>query len=142
MEQSIEVPATWDHIPRLIDFVDGITGMMSLTDQQDYVMRLVIEEIATNIIKYGYGEDSQGVIQLRCLLNQERELYIVIRDQGHPFDPRECNEPDLCSGVQDRMIGGLGLFLVREFSDYLSYHHDATSGWNELLVVKGQQEQQ
>jgi anti-sigma regulatory factor (Ser/Thr protein kinase) len=39
--------------------------------------------------------------------------------------------------VNKRGIGGLGLFLVREFSDSLSYHHDASSGWNELVVVKG-----
>lgn len=138
MEQSIEVPATWEYIPQLIDFIDGVSGTMVLTEQQHYVMRLVVEEIATNIIKYGYSEGTQGVIQLRCLLNQEKELHIVVRDQGRPFDPRNCSDPDLCGDVQNRTIGGLGLFLVREFSDYLSYHHDATSGWNELLVVKGQ----
>jgi anti-sigma regulatory factor (Ser/Thr protein kinase) len=137
MEQNIEVPAIWENIPRLIDFVDSVTSVMALSDTQDYVMRLVIEEIATNIIKYGYGEDNQGIIQLRCTLN-DGSLQIIIRDQGRPFDPRECIEPDLCNDVQGRTIGGLGLFLVREFSDYLSYHHDATSGWNELLVVKGQ----
>ncbi len=136
MERGIEVPAEWESIARLIDFVDELTSAMLLSEDQDYVMRLVIEEIATNIIKYGYEDGARGVIQLHCSTRQG-PLHIVIRDQGHPFDPRECVEPDLCDDVQSRTIGGLGLFLVREFSDYLAYHHDAGSGWNELLVVKG-----
>jgi anti-sigma regulatory factor (Ser/Thr protein kinase) len=136
MEKSIEVPAVWENIPRLIDFIDEITNSLSLSDEQDYVMRLVIEEIATNIIKYGYGEERQGVIQLTCTI-QNGPLNVRIRDQGQPFDPRECEEPNLTDDVTSRAIGGLGLFLVREFSDYLSYHHDAATGWNELLVVKG-----
>lgn len=136
MEHCIEVSASWDNIPRMIDFADQIVGSLSLSEDQDYVMRLVIEEIATNIIKYGYEENSQGVIQLNCTMNNGA-LHVIIRDQGRPFDPRECPTPDLGNSVEDRTIGGLGLFLVLEFSDYLTYHHDASSGWNELLVVKG-----
>jgi anti-sigma regulatory factor (Ser/Thr protein kinase) len=120
----------------LIDFADIVMGSLSLSEDQDYVMRLVIEEIATNIIKYGYDDDAQGAIQLHCSI-VGGALHVVIRDQGRPFDPRECPEPDLAENVDERTIGGLGLFLVLEFSDYLSYHHDATTGWNELLVVKG-----
>jgi anti-sigma regulatory factor (Ser/Thr protein kinase) len=137
MEKSIEIPATWDNIARLIEFADEIVGSLSLSEDQDYVLRLVIEEIATNIIKYGYGNDSHGPIALACTIKSDGSLHTVIRDHGRPFDPRECPIPDLCDDVHDRSIGGLGLFLVLEFSDYLSYHHDATTGWNELLVVKG-----
>lgn len=136
MEQHIEVSASWESISRLIDFADQMAGLLSLSDDQDYVMRLVIEEIATNIIKYGYDECSDGIIQLRCAIQQDNALHVTIRDQGRPFDPRECPVPDLCDGVEERTVGGLGLFLVLEFSDYLSYHHDAENGWNELLVVK------
>ncbi len=136
MERSIEVPAVWDSIARLIDFVDEMVGVLALSEDQDYVMRLVIEEVATNVIKYGYDEDAPGVINLSCA-QKEDGLHVYIRDRGRPFDPRECPLPDLSDDVQARTIGGLGLFLVLEFSDYLSYHHDASTGWNELLVVKG-----
>jgi anti-sigma regulatory factor (Ser/Thr protein kinase) len=64
-------------------------------------------------------------------------LHITFRDRGHPFDPRECPEPDMEGDVDTRSIGGLGLFLVRAYADHLSYHHDAASGWNELIVIKG-----
>lgn len=137
MEKSTEIPAKWDNIARLIEFADELVGSLSLSGDQDYVLRLVIEEIATNIIKYGYDEDAQGTIKLTCIVKDDGALHIIICDQGRPFDPRECPSPDLVDDVHERTIGGLGLFLVLEFSDYLSYHHDATTGWNELLVVKG-----
>lgn len=137
MERSIEISAEWKNISRLIEFADELVGFMSLSEDQDYVMRLVIEEIATNIIKYGYDEESTGMIKLICKLQPDETLHIFIRDHGRPFDPRDCPSPDLCEDVHDRSIGGLGLFLVLEFSDYLSYHHDAVTSWNELLVVKG-----
>ncbi len=136
MERRIEVPAEWSSIERLIAFTDEIEGGLGLSDDQSYVLRLVIEEIATNIVKYGYADIPPGMMQLHCSC-VDGVLHVSIRDQGHPFDPRDCPEPDMSDDVEARAIGGLGLFLVREFSDYISYHHDAASGWNELIVIKG-----
>jgi len=136
MEQSIEVPAVWESIEHLTVFTDEIESSMPLSEDQGYLLRMVIEEIATNVIKYGYDDDNRGVIYLNCSCI-DGVLRMVIRDHGHPFDPRDQPEPDLTSDIETRTIGGLGLFLVREFADHLSYYHDATSGWNELVVVKG-----
>lgn len=136
MEQSIEVPAKWDSVESLTVFTDDIESCMPLTDDQGYLLRLVVEEIATNIIKYGYSQDESGVIQLTCSCI-DGILRVAIRDHGYPFDPRDQDDPDMYGDVNTRTIGGLGLFLVREFADHLSYHHDANSGWNELVVVKG-----
>jgi anti-sigma regulatory factor (Ser/Thr protein kinase) len=101
----------------------------------------VIEEIATNIVKYGYVGRATGVIQLQCFF-ADHKLHIAIRDQGHPFDPRTVDDPDLTGDVHARAIGGLGLFLVRELADDITYVHDAESGWNELLVIKHTHETQ
>lgn len=136
MEQKIEVPAEWGSIERLIGFTDEIEGSLMLSDEQGYLLRLVVEEIATNIVKYGYANLKPGVIQLACSC-QNGALRVAIRDHGHPFDPRDLPEPELSDDIESRAIGGLGLFLIREFADHLSYHHDGTSGWNELVVVKG-----
>jgi anti-sigma regulatory factor (Ser/Thr protein kinase) len=61
---------------------------------------------------------------------------VIIRDHGLPFDPREHPNPDMGDDPATRQIGGLGLFLVRESSDDLQYHHDTASGWNELVATK------
>lgn len=136
MDYSIEVLAVPASIPNLMAFSDAAERELPLTIEQGYLMRLAIEEIATNLIKYGYAHMSPGPIQVCCAYENGR-LRLVVRDRGQPFDPREAPAPDLTSDIRSRAVGGLGIFLVRQLSDQLLYHHDAASGWNELVVLKG-----
>jgi serine phosphatase RsbU (regulator of sigma subunit)/anti-sigma regulatory factor (Ser/Thr protein kinase) len=131
---TIEVPAEWASVERLMAFADQLEQNGELNEDQLYLLRMVIEEIATNIIKYGYPE-TPGVIQLACGVD-DGQLLITIRDHGIPFDPRETPDPDLDSGLVDRPVGGLGIFFVREFADQVDYQHDPTTGWNTLSVIK------
>jgi anti-sigma regulatory factor (Ser/Thr protein kinase) len=139
MEQNIEVPANWESITHLMAFSDALECHLELSEEQKYLLRLAIEEIATNIIKYGYDNGSYGIIQLGCSCT-DGVLRVVIRDQGRPFDPYEVPAPDLCENLEQRVVGGLGVFLVRELADDLSYSHDTSSGWNELVIVKGRED--
>jgi anti-sigma regulatory factor (Ser/Thr protein kinase) len=137
MKQQIEVPGEWDSIATLMAFTDSVESRLPLSANQSYLLRLVIEEIATNIVKYGYTDANRDVIHLTCVCEGDL-LSISIRDRGLPYDPREHPDPDLSGDeVSDRAIGGLGLFFVRELADQLEYHHDPASGWNELKVIKG-----
>lgn len=137
MKQQIEVPGEWDSIATLMAFTDSVESRLPLSPDQGYLMRLVIEEIATNIVKYGYSQGPRDVIQLTCICEGDL-LRVTIRDRGRPFDPREHPDPDL-SGDEpsERALGGLGLFFVRQLADRLEYRHDPASGWNELTVTKG-----
>jgi anti-sigma regulatory factor (Ser/Thr protein kinase) len=137
MKQQIEVPGEWDSIATLMAFTDSVESRLPLSADQSYLMRLVIEEIATNIVKYGYTAASRDVIQLTCVCEGDL-LSITIRDRGVPFDPRQHPDPDLSADeASERALGGLGLFFVREMADHLEYRHDPASGWNELKVTKG-----
>jgi anti-sigma regulatory factor (Ser/Thr protein kinase) len=135
MDHSIEVPASHEGVLRLIAFADQVEQHGQLSFEQNYLLRLVIEEIATNIVKYGYEQSELGVIQLHYT-HERGALSVTIRDRGRPFDPREAPDPDMVDDPATRQIGGLGLFLVRESSDELRYSHDRVSGWNELVVIK------
>jgi anti-sigma regulatory factor (Ser/Thr protein kinase) len=136
MTQSIEVLAVPENIPQLVAFSDSVEQALPLSIEQRYLMRLAIEEISTNIIKYGYAHERPGPIQVACACQDER-LCVIIRDRGQPFDPHDAPPPDLSGDLASRAIGGLGLYLVRELADDLSYRHDPASGWNELVVMKG-----
>ena len=135
MNRSIEVPASHAGVLRLIAFADEVERCEPLSVEQSYLLRLVIEEIGTNIVKYGYQQDAPGVIQLQCMYGAGL-LRVIIRDHGRPFDPRAQPDPDVSGGIATRQIGGLGLFLVRKSADDLQYHHDPASGWNELVAIK------
>jgi len=135
MTQSIELLAVPENIPQLLAFSDTVEQALPLSHEQRYVMRLAIEEIGTNIIKYSYARERPGPIQVACVCEGE-QLCVTIRDRGQPFDPHDAPPPDLSSDLASRAVGGLGVFLVRQLADDLTYRHDPASGWNELVIMK------
>jgi anti-sigma regulatory factor (Ser/Thr protein kinase) len=139
MSHQIEVPARWDALPALIAFCDQVEADLPLSAEQAYLLRLTVEEIATNCFKYGYPDppppDAVISVQCRCT---DGELRITMRDRGSPYDPQLHPLPDLDNpDPASRDVGGLGLFFVRELSDSIAYNHDPHSGWNTLTVTKG-----
>lgn len=96
-------------------------------------VNLVLEELGLNIINHGRTEDLQ---EIEITLTSEPEsLTIEIVDNGRPFDPvKEAPEPDLDSGVSERAVGGLGVYLVRTMMDEMHYRRDG--GRNYLTLVK------
>lgn len=135
MRQRIEVLADYAGLGKLMSFADAAEQSLTLSEEQRYLMRLVIEEIATNIIKYSYPSGAPGPICVDCAA-AGGVLEVQIRDCGAPFDPHDAPSPDLSADLAQRPIGGLGLFLVRELSDELHYQHDPATRWNELTIVK------
>ncbi len=137
MQRHIEVPAEWEGITQLLAFADEVEQDLPLSADQHYLVRLVIEEIATNIVKYGYEADLPGVIRAICAFD-DGVLHVKICDHGRPFDPRDPPDPDFSDDVETRTVGGLGIFLVRELCDELDYQHNPLNGWNELTVIKAE----
>lgn len=98
-----------------------------------FLVSLVIEELVTNCIKYGYDDEGEHVIDIVLSLG-DRMLTMVVADDGHAFNPLEAPRPDLSAAIEDRPIGGLGLHLLRELSDEARY--ERRDGRNRLTLVK------
>ena len=98
-----------------------------------YPLRLSCEEIIVNIISYAYPVDTNGYIWLEVTANQD-ELCIEIHDGGVPFNPIEKQEPDLTQELEEREIGGLGIYLVLRMMDKVEYKRE--KGENKLILKK------
>jgi serine/threonine-protein kinase RsbW len=84
-------------------------------------IRLALEEVISNICRYGYPENCPGRLEVAFRL-AGGALRIEIRDDGRPFNPlAEAPEPDLSRPFEEREIGGLGVFLVRRLMDRVNY---------------------
>jgi serine/threonine-protein kinase RsbW len=94
---------------------------------------MAVDEACTNIIKYAYSEEG-GVITLTCEL-QGNDFVVIIRDRGKPFDPSSVPPPDLEADLDERKIGGLGIYLMGKLMDDVSYSFDAKKG-NTLVMRK------
>jgi len=84
------------------------------------VVSLALDEIITNIVSHGYQDHEEHYIDIRISLEQGM-LNVVIEDDGVGFNPLGIDSPDTSSALEDRPIGGLGIHLVRNVMDDVSY---------------------
>ena len=102
----------------------------------DWVMKfqLVIEEMVSNVIFYAYDSQQQeAAIELRFTW-EAGTVSILLRDWGKPFDPTAKEDPDITLSVDDRPIGGLGIFMVKQLMDEVHYERVGSS--NLLTLQK------
>ena len=97
-------------------------------------LRLVAEEVLTNVVKYGGAEGRVPAARVRLHVDPG-EVTLEFTDDGEPFDPLGAPLPDLAAQAEDRAIGGMGLHLVRALVDHASYAR--IDGTNVLTVRKG-----
>lgn len=84
-------------------------------------INLSLDELITNIVSYGYRDTHDHEIRV-TLTERNESLVTVVEDDGIAFDPfSEAPSPDLDAGVEDRRIGGLGVYFVKTLMDEVSY---------------------
>jgi anti-sigma regulatory factor (Ser/Thr protein kinase) len=94
---------------------------------------LVFDEILNNAISYGFEDPDHGVIEIRVEL-RSRRICLTISDNGKPYDPLARREPDTTLDIDRRDVGGLGIHLIRNVMDALSY--ERRDGRNILALEK------
>ena len=102
--------------------IDAFCKARSLSPQIAYAVNLSIDEILTNTISYGYGYDDEAEHRIDLTLRQEGDtLVVVIVDDGRAFDSSLEREPNVDATLEERALGGLGLFLVQQMMDDVDY---------------------
>ncbi len=96
-------------------------------------IQLAVEELLTNILNYAYPDQREHEIKVR-LLPGESEFIIEVADDGRPFNPLEQPKPDLTLPLEQRPIGGLGIYMIRKSMDRIEYRR--ADGKNILVMVK------
>ena len=130
---EFRIEAKVEKLPDVIAFATG-----TLTDRCPLRARshveLVAEEIFVNIASYAYPETG-GFVTIRRSGGEGPEgLTLAFIDSGIPYDPLQKPDPDLTLALEDRPIGGLGVFLVKELVDEV--HYEYKDGQNILTVRK------
>ena len=95
---------------------------------------LAVDEACTNTITHGLKEDPTQTFQL-VIQWEKDEIGISICEEGEPFELTDIEVPDLEAPLEDRAIGGLGLFFIRELMDEVEYQTDE-NGVKTLRMVK------
>lgn len=121
MEQ-LTIEATVDNLPRVTEFIVSSLEEMNCKPKILLQMELVIEELFVNVAHYAYRPDvGKCTVQKEIETSPPRSITMTLIDSGIPYNPLEHEDPDTSLGVEEREIGGLGIFLVKKNVDEISY---------------------
>ena len=113
--------------------VDTFCARHGLAEQIAFEVNLVVDELVTNTIGYGYDDDREHRIALVLRL-EDAALVIEIADDGRAFDPLQAPEPDPGASLKERAKGGLGIYLVRKTMETVAYRRQ--DGRNVVTLTK------
>jgi serine/threonine-protein kinase RsbW len=116
------------------EFVRQAAEDAGMDDGDIYAVQLAVDEACSNIIEYACHGRCDEQIEITCTTSGDR-LTVMIRDHGEPFDPASAPAPDLDADLENRPVGGLGIFLMRQLMDEIRYERLGESG-NVLTLVK------
>jgi anti-sigma regulatory factor (Ser/Thr protein kinase) len=117
--KTLNVRSHLAELNKIRAFLHTHLSVLSVSENEYYIIELSLLEICVNIIRYAYPDD-QGEIRLRSWTDTNK-FYLEISDDGIPFDPREVNDPDLEKILSNGQKGGFGIFLARKLMDGFDY---------------------
>lgn len=122
-----------EEIARMQGFIDELVAELCLTPEDAFNIHLALEEAVSNVIMYAFPEGEQHDITLTVRHVDDTLIFRVI-DAGREFDPTLQPDADVTLSLEQRPIGGLGIFLIRRIMQRVEYHR--IDGNNILTMVK------
>ena len=128
--RSLVLEAKTASLDQVVEFVREGTLEASLPETLIGEVDLMVEEIFVNVCRHAYPDSAPGVVAVTYWVPAAGELKIEVADQGVEFNPLTAESADVTSDLEDRPVGGLGIFLVKTLAASLTYRREG--GWNRL----------
>ena len=132
--KELTVDADVKKIPAVTDFINGILEDAGCPIKVQMQIAVVIDELFANIAMYAYDGGKGEAIVGVDVSGEPQVVSITFKDRGKPFDPLAKEDPDVTLSVEERPIGGLGIFMVKKMMDEVIYKYE--EGVNVLTVRK------
>lgn len=132
--RTLTVSNRIEEIRTIENFLSEFSEQHDFPPEALFQIQLSLEEIFTNVVSYGYDDDTEHNIEIVLSKNGET-LTVEIADDGRPFDPlQDAPEMDAQSALEERRVGGAGIALAKTMMTDLRYHRD--DGRNHLIMIK------
>jgi anti-sigma regulatory factor (Ser/Thr protein kinase) len=119
-EKSLQIDAKTSNLASVDVFIYEQALSAGFKDNEAKTLELAIDEMVSNAIIHGYDGNPEGQIKI-CFIKYREGIRIVVEDRGKMFDPSKAHEPDLEAPLQERSIGGLGLFIAKQIMDEIYF---------------------
>lgn len=131
--RRLVLPNDIETIPQLNEFIDLVAEEVGLDMSLTMSLNLAMEEAVVNVMDYAYPNGQKGNVDIEVTADQEWMTF-VITDTGIAFDPTTKEDADTTLSAEERPIGGLGIFLVRQLMDDINYKREGNK--NVLTLRK------
>ena len=121
LQRSITLPNDISTISQLSEFVETVCEEKGLDMALTMNLNLALEEAVVNVMSYAYP-DSQGDVKVDIMIDDQK-VVSTLTDSGIPFDPTQKGDVDTTLPAEERPIGGLGIHLVKQIMDKVSYQY-------------------
>lgn len=126
----LKLPANLEGLEVFRAFISRKADEVSFPLEALFKVELVLEELLVNVISYAYPNGQAGMVEVGCGV-QDGDLFCIrIRDRGRSFNPLSLPPPDVTLDLQEREIGGLGIYFVLQMAHNL--HYERAGEWNEF----------
>ena len=134
LADALTVEAVPKKLEHVLAFVDERLEALACPLKTQTLIDLAVDEIFSNIANYAYSPQTGQVTVCFRELTSPPAAEIVFIDSGVPYNPLEKEDPDVTLELEDRPIGGLGIYLVKKTMDAVRYEY--VNGQNTLHIVK------
>jgi len=129
----IELENKMEELDRMVSWLENTAEEWGFQPMFTLNLNLVLEEAFSNIVNYAYTDTNKHLIGIRFEMN-DPILTVQITDDGRPYDPTLNKDPDLTLPVEQREIGGLGIYLIKQVMDQVTYERSGNK--NKLILKK------
>ena len=137
--KELNLTANLKSLNRFTDFIEEQARTFGLTATRIMEISLALEEALVNIFTHAYPE-GEGWVTVRCGPRGDDRLVIEIRDGGIPFNSLSRPDPDTSESIEERAVGGLGIFLMKRMVPDIEYRRDNDMNVLTFRITKEQTE--
>ena len=132
--KEVTVAAAIENISSVTGFVDDFLDTQECSRKAKMQINIAIDEIFSNISYYAYQNEAGQVTMKVEMQENPKAVCITFIDCGIPYNPLEKEDPDITLSIEEREIGGLGIFMVKKNMDEMEYEY--SEGKNILVLKK------
>jgi len=132
--RKLRVQAILENVSMAMECVAQSARGAGFSGQALSQIELGVDEACANVVNHAYEGMERGDMEVSCGIDGQ-DFVVFVRDWGRGFDPSNVDVPDIAAPLEERTLGGLGLFLIKQVMDQVQYRSDPLEG-NELIMVK------
>ena len=121
--KEITLDATVENIQTVTEFINQELQKLNCSSNVQAEIDIALDELFGNVANYAYNPDV-GTVTVRIEATEKPiSVDITFIDKGVPYNPLEQEDPDITLSAEERPIGGLGIYLVKQMMDTVSYEY-------------------